>query len=202
MTWHRRFRVLGLALALSAALSCSTDGGAPTEAAPDVAPHASAEQPSQLLGGLLGGDGLLGGVGEVVDGTLGTVSGLTDLLTCSPQPYAVTTKTVGPNGGTIVVGEHVLEIPRGALSNSVTIRAEQVPGSVNSLRFSPEGLQFAKPAQLTMSYRNCLLVLLPKRIAYTTEGLQVLELLKSRDAARNKTVTGPVDHFSRYAVAY
>jgi hypothetical protein len=75
-------------------------------------------------------------------------------------------------------------------------------GSVNSVRFSPEGLRFARPAQLTMSYRNCVLTLLPKRIAYTNELLRILDLLPSRDLLLNKTVTAPVDHFSRYAVAF
>lgn len=198
MKWHRSYLVVGLALALTAGVSCTAGEGSPTE----VQIEQSADQPSQLLGGLLAGDGLLGGVGDVVEGTVGTVVGLTDLLTCSPQQYAVTTKAIGPNGGEIVVGSHVLRIPKGALSKTVTIKAEQMSGSVNSLRFGPEGLQFAKSAQLTMSYRNCLVVLFPKKIAYTDERLNILELLRSKDLTGSKTVTGPVDHFSRYAVAY
>jgi hypothetical protein len=96
----------------------------------------------------------------------------------------------------------VLTIPEGALGQRVTIQAEQMRGSVNSVRLSPEGLRFAKPAQLTMSYRNCALVLLPKRIAYTTELLKVIQLLPSLDLFGSKVVTSPIDHFSRYVVAY
>ena len=80
--------------------------------------------------------------------------------------------------------------------------SEQVPGKVNSVRLSPEGLRFARPARLTMSYRNCLTVLLPKRIVYTTEGLQVLRVLPSLDLDDLGTVSSPLDHFSRYVVAY
>jgi hypothetical protein len=85
---------------------------------------------------------------------------------------------------------------------NVQIRAEQMSGKVNSVRFSPEGLKFASPATLTMGYKNCSLVLLPKRIVYTSELLKVLVILRSVDLLGSKTVTAPIDHFSRYAVAY
>jgi hypothetical protein len=77
-----------------------------------------------------------------------------------------------------------------------------VSGKVNSVRFSPEGLKFASPAVLTMGYQNCALVLLPKRIVYTSELLKVLDILRTTDLFGSKSVTAPIDHFSRYAVAY
>jgi hypothetical protein len=200
MKWTRRFFSLGLVLALLAGVSC-TAADSPME----VSQSQSGEQPSQLLGslgdGLLGGDGLLSGDG-LVGGVLGTVSDVTDLLACSAQPYATTTQTIGPDGGTIKIGSHTLEIPRGALSEKTEITAEQMTGKTNSLRFSPEGLRFQKPAALTMSYKNCLLVLLPKHIVYTSEKLKILEVLKSLDLFNKRTVSAPIDHFSRYAVAF
>jgi hypothetical protein len=132
---------------------------------------------------------------------LGVLKGL-NLLSCSTQPYAVTTQTVGPDGGVIVVGTHRLSIPAGALDNRVTIKAEQVPGRVNSVRFSPEGLRFKKNAQVTLSYKNCSPLLLLKRVVYIDELLRILELLSSSDDRINKTVTGDIKHFSRYAVAW
>jgi hypothetical protein len=93
-------------------------------------------------------------------------------------------------------------IPGNALRETVRITAEQVPGKTNSVRFSPEGLQFEKPAVLTMNYGNCALVLVQKKIVYTTENLKVLEVLRSLDLFRSKNVSAPIDHFSRYAVAY
>lgn len=190
---HRWFR-LGLILALLAGVSC-TAADSPT----GVSLSQPVEQPSALLGDLLDGDGL---VGDVVDGTIGTVLGVTDLLVCQSQPYAVTTRTVGSEGGTIEVGSHRLVIPRGALKNRTTITAEQISGRTNSLRFSPEGLRFERPASLTMSYKNCLVVLLSKSIVYTDEKLRILEVLRSLDLFNKRTVTAPIDHFSRYAVAY
>jgi hypothetical protein len=201
MKWHRRFRVFGLTLLLLVGMSCSGSDGTLT----GIPGSQSIEQPSALLGDLLGDtvDGLASGdLTGTLGGAIGGILEITDLLTCSEQKYVVVTQTVGPKGGTIKVGEHVLVIPEGALSRKVTIKAEQMRGSTNSVRFSPEGLRFEKPAPLTMSYKNCLVVLLPKRIVYTTEQFKILEVLRSLDLFHKKQVTAPLDHFSRYAIAY
>ncbi len=142
---------------------------------------------------------------EQRDGLLGT-NLLATLLSCSPLRPAISSKTIGIRGGTITVGPHTLVIPPGALTKNTVITAEIVLDSVNSVRLLPEGLRFAsgKPASLTMSYANCSLVarLLPKKIVYTTERLQLLEILRSVDNILAKKVTAPLEHFSRYAVAY
>jgi hypothetical protein len=199
MKWLRKFRVLGLTLALLVGLSCTSSDGAftgPSEPEP-------AQEPSQDLSSLTDGlGGLLGGTTDLLGGAIGGLLEITDLLTCSRQEYVSVEETIGPKGGTIRVGDHVLVIPKNALSRKVKIRAEQMRGSTNSVRFSPDGLRFEKRAVLTMSYKNCVIVLLPKTIVYTTEKFKVLEVLLSLDLFRQKTVTAPIDHFSRYAVAY
>lgn len=73
---------------------------------------------------------------------------------------------------------------------------------MNSVRLSPEGLRFAKPVKLVLSYRNCSLLAAPKRIAYTDEQLRILGLPLSRDHPDYKYVSGWISHFSRYAVAW
>ena len=193
MKWHRRFRVLGLTLFLLAGVSCATSDltGIPEEQ--------STPQAAPLLGDL---GGVVDGLGNTLGGAIGGVLKITDLLTCKEQKYVAVTQTIGPRGGTITVGEHVLVIPQGALSKKTRITAEQMRGSANSVRFSPEGLQFERPAALTMSYKNCLLVLLPKKIVYTTEKFEILEVLRSLDLFQRRTVTAPLDHFSRYVIAY
>jgi hypothetical protein len=178
--WNRRFVVLGLVAALTLGAGCTSSEG---PVGPSTA--STTEAPSLLLGG-----------------TLSKVLSITDLLTCSPLPYATTTRTIGRDGGVVAVGQYSLKIPAGALKNNVQIRAEQISGKVNSVRFSPEGLKFASPAVLTMGYQNCALVLLPKRIVYTSELLKVLDILRTTDLFGAKSVTAPIDHFSRYAVAY
>jgi hypothetical protein len=195
MKWTRRLWIAGLALALSAGVSCTTNDTALTEA-----PAVQQNDPSFGLISDLGG--VVDEAGSVLGGVVGDVLSVTDLLTCSQQQYAVTEQVVGPKGGTIKVGSHSLNIPQGALTKNVTIKAEQMPGSTNSVRFSPEGLRFTEPAQLTLSYQNCLLVLLPKHIVYTTEKLKILEVLRTLDLFQKKSASAPIDHFSRYAVAY
>lgn len=162
-------------------VSCSTDEGAFGPSLP--------EQPAQLLS-------------DVTTSATTSLLEAVELLACEEQPYAKTTKVIGPEGGTIVVGSHKLVIPKDALNRKVEITAEQVEGSANSVRFAPEGLQFARSVDVTLSYANCAQLPLKKRVVYTSELLKVLQLLPSKDAPNSRTVTGKIDHFSRYAVAY
>jgi hypothetical protein len=179
---NRRLFQLSLILALSAGVSCTTSDVGTTE--PSIAPFEETLRPSSIIG------------------TPDSPEISVRLLSCTPQDYAITSQVIGPRGGKIRVGNHVLLIPGRALSSPVTIVAEQITGSTNSVRFSPEGLTFARPAELTLSYENCLSAPVSKKIVYTSEQLKILELLRSVDEARAKTVTSPIDHFSRYAVAY
>jgi len=128
----------------------------------------------------------------------------TGLLTCRPLPYDSRSQTVGPDGGTIQIGAHQLVIPAGALVSPTLITAVTPSGPGNAVRFQPEGLQFEQTAYLTMSYANCDLLgsLAPKRIAYTTDALDILEYLRSADNRFAQQVTGEVHHFSVYAIAW
>jgi hypothetical protein len=120
-------------------------------------------------------------------------------------PATSVSQTIGPDGGTITVGPHVLRIPAGALDRPTTITGTLDTGrGVNGIRFQPEGLQFNPSAYLTMSYANCSLLgsLLPKRIAYTTNLLSVVEYLLSLDNLLTKKVTGRVPHFSEYVISW
>jgi len=171
--------VVGALAAALVAASCGRDGPtAPLSARPTATAPAS-----DLLGTTVG---LLG-----------------KLLTCSPLPYASDSALIGPAGGALHLGVHTLVIPPGALYRPVMIRGEAPSDTVNSVRLYPEGLQFARPAALTMSYANCGLVtwLLP-RIAYTTDGLRLLYYIPTLGDLFTKRVTGQVSHFSRYAIAW
>lgn len=128
------------------------------------------------------------------------------LVKCTPTGYAYSGMTIGPAGGTIKAGKHTLEIPRGALSRTVFISMKMGADTTNSVQLLPEGLVFnrGKPATLTLNYDNCSLVssLLPRKIAYTTNNLQILQLLPSLDDKLKKKVSTSLEHFSRYAVAF
>jgi hypothetical protein len=178
----RLISMMFLGLLLVAGTSCTTDNA--------TAPESSLTPELGLLdnGGLLG-TGLLKG-----------------LLYCSPLTTTSSSEVIGVRGGTIEMGPHSIYFPPGALSRNVTITAQVVNDSVNSVRLLPEGLQFAKgrPAILTLSYSNCSTVarIIPKRIVYTNEGLGILQVLQSLDNILSRKVSAPLEHFSRYAVAY
>jgi hypothetical protein len=192
MTMVRRFaRRLLLALTIPLALVACT----PSSLTGPAEPPASTGEPDLLLGGLLD---------PVLRSPL--VTGLTDvvggLLSCRPESYVRTSKVIGPEGGSLTLGQHRLVVPPGALDRRTTITGEVVRGFVNSVRFAPHGLRFERAAVLTMGYGNCRGLLRPKKIAYTSELLDILEVLQSLDNPRLERVTAPIDHFSRYAVAW
>jgi hypothetical protein len=153
-----------------------------TACAGDTVPTAPPPPSASLLGTLLNGT----------------------LLRCTSLPYSSSSAVIGSAGGALQVGVHRLVVPAGALAGDVLITGEVIPGTVNSVRFSPAGLAFQAPASLTMSYRNCPLAgLLPlKKIAYTNEGLGILSVLQSLDDLGARAVTARLDHFSRYAISY
>ena len=196
----RNLRILGLALALLVGVSCTagemplaTQGGGDT---PPVAGNPPSTPPSDP------------GTGTPPDSSPGTPPDSagkpieSTLLFCQLQEYAVTTAVIGPLGGQINVGNHSLRIYPNALLEDVTITAEQVEGWESSVRLSPEGLRFAVPAELLLSYRNCADVKRSKRVVYTDELLNILEFPLSLDIVSSSQVRGLINHFSRYAVAY
>jgi hypothetical protein len=136
---------------------------------------------------------------------IGSLLAPTGLLKCSALPSASDTETIGPLGGVLVAGPHSLIIPPGALSAPTRITMTVPSGlGVNAVKFAPEGLRFNAPASLTMSYSNCSLLgkILPKRIAYTDDNLNILTYLLSLDNLLSKRVTGKVNHFSDYVIAW
>ena len=188
----RPLRTLALIAGLLVLASCATEAPTGPESTSLSAPAQDSAassavgyvgQDNNLLGGLLGG-----------------------VLLCKPQPYASATQLIGAAGGTIKVGRHTLVVPAGALDAPVQIKAEAPSDAVSSLRFSPEGLQFnpGHSPVLTLDYSNCpagrLNIL--KRIAYTTEKLQIITRLLSLDNLLKMQISAPIEHFSRYAVAW
>jgi len=135
------------------------------------------------------------------------------LVSCRPLPFASVTKTIGPAGGLIEVRRNWLVVPRGALSEPVTITAVAPSDTLALVRFQPEGLQFQKTAFLVVTYDNCRV---PKRvtprIALVTDELEVIEFLAPvggsvvdrllRKARKGRHVIGQLQHFSNYAVAW
>lgn len=86
----------------------------------------------------------------------------TGTVTDVGQPEgALVSQTIGPEGGTLttVDGKIKLVIPAGAVSQATTITIQAITnhspnGIGQAFRFSPDGLQFKKPATLTFDYTN------------------------------------------------
>ncbi len=137
---------------------------------------------------------------DLISGLLGH----TGLLSCRPLPAVSVSQTIGRSGGVMHIGPHTFTVPAGALDHNVTITADAPSGNYNQVNFGPQGLQFDRSASLTMSYANCTVLgwLLPKHIAYVDEHLSILYLLQSVDNLLTQKVTGSVDHFSDYVVAW
>jgi hypothetical protein len=176
---RRALGLLSLLLAAATGLTSCTAGDTPTAPAAVIDSQASLQLP--IITPLLNG-----------------------LLACNRQDYGITQKWIGPSGGTIRVNDHVLVIPQGALSRNTLITAEAPADYVASVRFQPEGLHFARKATLTLDYSDCPLgrLQLLKRVAYTTDDLDILSFLLSRDNLLLMRVSADLDHFSRYAVAW
>ena len=142
------------------------------------------------------------------------------LIACTPLAYDSVTQVIGPAGGFLVAGGHVLVVDSLALSSPVSITAVAPSQSVNLVRFRPEGLKF-KPgvhgigALVATNLDNCNVhpnqVL---QVVNVTDSLSILAYLQaptSTDSAvvvKYKTylgslwVGGVLRHFSNYAVAW
>jgi hypothetical protein len=111
--------------------------------------------------------------------------------------------TIGASGGRITVGPHVLNIPRGALRDPVTISAVAPSDTLALIRFQPEGLVFQKPVLLTLDFSACRdrgRGGREHRIAYLDDARRLISYLRS--AEHRSKVTGLLEHFSDYAVAW
>jgi hypothetical protein len=124
------------------------------------------------------------------------------LLRCQPRDYDAEAAIIGPQGGSIKVGEHELVIPAGALAREELIVAEAPTSPLVDVTFAPHGLEFLTSAQLTLSYKGCIRPTLTEFLIAYIQGNQVLELPPSVDDKVADEVEADIDHFSRYAIAW
>ena len=143
----------------------------------------------------------------------GAATASSGLLSC-PQSYDSVTRVIGPAGGSLMVGPHILQVNALALTGSVRITAVAPAGSVRWVRFKPDGLVFHTNggwgAVLLTSYQNCAV---PTgntlRIAQVSDSRTILQFLSSSVTLSpnmliqvNQYVIGVLQHFSNYAVAW
>lgn len=107
---------------------------------------------------------------------------------------------IGPWGGTVQVGRHFLCIPRYALDRRVKIRMSVSNGRRLVVHLGPDGLEFNRSATLTLSYARTNyndLVESDFQIVCLDDG----SFIPTTVDTESLTVSGPIDHFSRYAVS-
>ena len=130
-----------------------------------------------------------------------TVKSVLEPLSCNTQGFGSVTKTIGRNGGSITVGPHTLIVPPNALDRDVAITATAPKGSHILVEFQPEGLQFRTQAALSLSYKECGLLVLNPKVVYVDDNFRVLETLLTVPNLFSKNATGKVEHFSGYSLA-
>jgi hypothetical protein len=187
-----RFHTLAAVVAtITLVAACANDATAPTAIESDKG--ASTET----------GIGASGGTGVSPSG----------FLRCTAQPYAADSAWIGPKGGEIKIGKNEFKVPKGALDELTLITMELPSDTVKSVRFGPEGLTFNPGAwpELKLDYKGCEKEKKGKgkgkgedkvRLVYTTEQLEVIQILPSADDELNENVQTHLKHFSRYAVYY
>lgn len=124
------------------------------------------------------------------------------LYRCETPDFGSVSKVIGRDGGEINVGPHSLRIPGDALQQDVTITATARPGQYVRIELEPHGLQFDRPAELTLSYQHCDTPP-PKgrHVAYVDDSGNVLELLEVNFHRSGQDVETRLNHFSGYAIA-
>jgi hypothetical protein len=144
-----------------------------------------------------------------------TTTTKTGLVACT-QAYDSAAQLIGPRGGMLVVGAHLLFVDSLVLRDTVRITAVAPSGAVRWVRFEPSGLLFpANPrdgwgAVLVTNYSDCGVSLSSTlQMAQVSDSLAILTYLttyvKSRKTPWSQAtqyVAALLPHFSNYAVAW
>jgi hypothetical protein len=198
----RSFKALLTAVLIAVPMlaSCSDIQG------PEV-PPTNIERQDGLLGGLVGG--LVGGVVELVGDVVGLLG---SILTGPDANGSAVSAWIDSDGGTIKTAAYTLTVPRGAVRKDTKfeVRPTNTGAYMLELKAYEKGLLglvsvghkgFRKPVLLTISYAKAEGVTDVRKlgIIYIVAPDQV-ELQKTSVDTRNRTVTSPLSHFSRYAM--
>jgi hypothetical protein len=127
------------------------------------------------------------------------VTGQATPKNCVPKEPSYGSATIGPSGGTLIIGPHMLIVPPGALTEDVTISGSVPDDKPFEINLEPHGLQFKKAAGLVLDPTDC--VKIPDIVYLIDEFTQSPPILASYSSWWH-TIACPIWHFSGYAVAF
>jgi hypothetical protein len=167
--------------------------------APAAPPEATPAPAASASGGLV--SGLLTGVGGVVS----NLPLLPAVLRLQPLLHDVTvSQEVGPEGAVVRAGDVTVSIPEGALARRTKITVVVPAGPWVQASFTPHGLQFQKPVELSFDLRGSNGVRSELVGAYFVDPI-LRGLIPAREVLPAVTSDGQVtfwiEHFSFYAPA-
>lgn len=132
------------------------------------------------------------------------------------QTYAEGVEVIGPRGGTVKAGDHMLVVDRGAVDEPTLFRVEQIAGSVirvelHAYALDPStrayshdvgGRGFKAPVQLKLSYQNASGDLNPKKlsVSWLKDGTVSGTLVRQPSTVdvSKRWITARLQHFSGY----
>lgn len=130
------------------------------------------------------------------------------LIQCPANAGTATSAVVGPLGGIVSLGATRVEIPAGALLDTVTVNVAEPTSPYMEIDVSVEGVEhfvFELPIVVTISYARCNrsdLDLRALSVWYINgETNELLEPMGGVDNKLSRTITFVTPHFSGYAVA-
>jgi hypothetical protein len=108
---------------------------------------------------------------------------------------------LGPEGGTLVLGELRVDVPPGALSEARELTARRRPTPLGALgpwfELGPSGLRFARPIEISIRASDSFAAEHPA--VFTATGDELLALLPPRTV--DGRVLGTVSHLSPFGLA-
>ncbi|MFQ5604696.1 MAG: hypothetical protein ACE5HS_15605 [bacterium] len=116
----------------------------------------------------------------------------------------VSKAVIGPAGGVLIHAEHRIEVPAGALNETVELTFSMPVSDTLMFELGPDGTVFNKPVKVIFNYDHTFKNGLPQEnfvvVVWNPDTQQWDEVFTIVDTVLNE-VLGSANHFSRYAIS-
>ena len=138
-----------------------------------------------------------------------TTSDQPQLAYCPARESSIASRVIGPEGGSVAVAGHRIDIPAGAIARPtrVTLTAPAGPTlRVDITAGASPHYTFLTPARVTISYDRCprqhRLFSHAEAWYFDPSSRQLLEEMDARVDRRDRTIGFTTTHLSTYVVSY